>query len=608
MAGETIRDLVIRLKVEQQGTSLRVPGIDKAQKEADKAAKESAKEQEKIEKEKERVTLNRIKLVARMQKEQADKQAEVQEQSKKMREKEEADLEAFQKKTQENAIKTKESLMASGEGAFHLVRGLTLLTANEKDLAQLVRTLAMVQGAYDVFKGTRAVIEGVTVAVAGLRAAQTAQSAASSAAAASNTATAASNIAVGTTAFGAALGVAALGIALAAIPIAAVLIGGFILLSQWLKHNREEFNKNIKASDAFWGRFHENIAISIERTQQDAQISADSFARKIAGIKSVIQFGNLREQQEERELDTAKLIRENYKRRIADEKKLFAETAKNIKAAKEIIAVKFAPGQDPKFEERKLQAQKGVEAGKQLVAEGQQILQRVRERLAKGASLNPSQVDVAILKGANSALVRRIEHEKTLLSLVSEQKRQKEAALQIEQKLLDQALASNKVAQAKLQTAILEKTNAQERFGLMAPEEQVEAFRIASLKAEDRSFEEKKRFAELTGGAGAKADLASAAQQRAAASGFDVVSREAGFDHSIKAAEEVAKKAKQAADAQTDEFTEAAKSFDKFEKNATEGFRFITKTVNKLVDQQIKFQRDMELVLRKFEAGQQKAR
>jgi hypothetical protein len=60
-------------------------------------------------------------------------------------------------------IRVGDSLKNAGEGAFTLARGIAFLSADsEKELQQIIKNVAMVQGAFDIFKGGFEVTKGLT--------------------------------------------------------------------------------------------------------------------------------------------------------------------------------------------------------------------------------------------------------------------------------------------------------------------------------------------------------------------------------------------------------------------------------------------------------------
>ena len=66
-------------------------------------------------------------------------------------------------------LKAGEAMKATGEGAFTLARGIAFLSASsEKEMQKMVQNIAMVQGGFDVFKGSIETIKGVVEATRAL--------------------------------------------------------------------------------------------------------------------------------------------------------------------------------------------------------------------------------------------------------------------------------------------------------------------------------------------------------------------------------------------------------------------------------------------------------
>lgn len=78
----------------------------------------------------------------------------------------------------ESSIRAAEGFRTAGDGLFTMARGLVLLGASQEDIDQLVKKLALVQGGFDVFKGSVDVVKGVYEGTKALTVATTAYSAA----------------------------------------------------------------------------------------------------------------------------------------------------------------------------------------------------------------------------------------------------------------------------------------------------------------------------------------------------------------------------------------------------------------------------------------------
>lgn len=135
-----------------------------------------------------------------------------------------------------------ESLKQTGEGVFTLARGIAFLTtSSDTDFRKQLETIAKFQGAFDVFKGGVETVSGLSKAYTALTAATTVQTAA-------NTGLAASNTAVAVTGSAAA---AAMGSLLVTLGPAALLIGGAALILSQLELPDEEVNRTTDALAKF---------------------------------------------------------------------------------------------------------------------------------------------------------------------------------------------------------------------------------------------------------------------------------------------------------------------------------------------------------------------
>ena len=149
MADTTYRDVVVRIALKQTKARLEAPDVAPA-----KAAIE------KVDKAVERAT-NEIagysKEISKSYKQTAEAVEKVS--------KEQAELNKIHLEAVDNNIRVADSLKAAGEGAFTLARGLAFVSAStEEDFQQALKTIAKVQGAYDIFKGVVEVTRGVAEA------------------------------------------------------------------------------------------------------------------------------------------------------------------------------------------------------------------------------------------------------------------------------------------------------------------------------------------------------------------------------------------------------------------------------------------------------------
>lgn len=277
MAGETIRDAVIRIRLEQINKELKVEA-GTAGKTVEEFEKKSAKSMGTAEK--------------------AARDAEAQ-QKKLNKEYENAarDVDEYGKKQVESNLKAADSFKTLAEGTFTVVRGLTLMgVAGEEDMQKVVQGVAQAQATFDLFKGSLDIVKGFVEGVDALRTAQDAAKAstaaaatveqlktvvtvesatASSAAAAAGTAQAAANTAVGTTATGAAAGMTALQIATGPVGVTflavSAAIAGLVFYLRSL-NDSEERNRRLE-EDAITRR--RRLADETERLKRVSQSAAE---------------------------------------------------------------------------------------------------------------------------------------------------------------------------------------------------------------------------------------------------------------------------------------------------------------------------------------------
>lgn len=156
MPGETIKDVVVRIALQAVKTKIPVPDIKPAVQETDKLAKTVSEKFTQLEN-------------------------KVQESEKAVQ-----DLAKAERKAAENArtvreetIKAGEALKTAGDGAFTLARGLAFVSAStEVDFQQALRTIAQVQGAFDIYRGLIDVTKGLSDARKALTAVTNVQTAA----------------------------------------------------------------------------------------------------------------------------------------------------------------------------------------------------------------------------------------------------------------------------------------------------------------------------------------------------------------------------------------------------------------------------------------------
>ena len=141
---DVIRDVVVRIGVEQKTDRIKTPDFKDATKSADKFTDAVEKSLESLGKTFEEVTSDLDKL----DKEIADTTPTTQQ---------------WGQTVSDESLKVGEGLKAATEGAFTLARGVAFMAAsNEEDFQKVVQNIAMVQGGFDAFKGSIEMIKGVT--------------------------------------------------------------------------------------------------------------------------------------------------------------------------------------------------------------------------------------------------------------------------------------------------------------------------------------------------------------------------------------------------------------------------------------------------------------
>jgi len=141
---DVIRDVVVRIGVEQKTDRIKTPDFKDATKSADKFTDAVEKSLESLGKTFEEVTSDLDKL----DKEIADTTPTTQQ---------------WGQTVSDESLKVGEGLKAATEGAFTLARGVAFMAAsNEEDFQKVVQNIAMVQGGFDAFKGSIEMIKGIT--------------------------------------------------------------------------------------------------------------------------------------------------------------------------------------------------------------------------------------------------------------------------------------------------------------------------------------------------------------------------------------------------------------------------------------------------------------
>lgn len=204
---ETIRDVVVRITLDQVQTSLKVPNttaFKDALKSVDKTSAGVASNAQS--------RMNLVKTNTQKTAEEARKE-----------------LAKLGDDLTDLQLKSLESFRTMGDGMFTLARGAAFLSSSsEEDFQAMLKTITAVQGGFDLFRGTvdtvKGVIEGTRAVTAIFTATETANTIATNANTSAKAANAAANVTVGTTATGAVAPVTALSVAMGPIGIAAIAI------------------------------------------------------------------------------------------------------------------------------------------------------------------------------------------------------------------------------------------------------------------------------------------------------------------------------------------------------------------------------------------------
>jgi len=255
MATETIRDVVIRLRLEQEETKLKVPGAKEAVKEVNNF-NTSIKNTNTSIKNVNADIKNTKTVINVFNTEIKNTTASFE---KLGREAEDTSV-----KIKENMLKAGEGFKAAGEGAFTLARGIAFISAStEEDFQKSLQTIVRVQGAFDLFKGSIETVKGLSDGIKALRAA-------SAAAAIQQAALAAGNTAVATTGTAAATSMTALNVALGPVGLAVIGIGVGVAA--------------LAAAWAFFSNKGPADAKKTEKALKGIETQAESTARAIASI------------------------------------------------------------------------------------------------------------------------------------------------------------------------------------------------------------------------------------------------------------------------------------------------------------------------------------
>lgn len=143
---ETIRDVVVKIRLEQVDTKLKAPDTDAIKKAVQEYAKTTQETNRKV-----------AESYRKSREEVATLRKQVEELTKKIEEQGQASEESS-KKTTESNMKVSESFQAIGEGALVAGRGVALLSVNSENLAGAMEKVAKAQGVFDIFKGTTQIL------------------------------------------------------------------------------------------------------------------------------------------------------------------------------------------------------------------------------------------------------------------------------------------------------------------------------------------------------------------------------------------------------------------------------------------------------------------
>lgn len=254
---ETIRDVVVRIALKQLDTKLEAPDLSAPKREIDDLDKSVDEAKKTVEDLGEAFEDQQKKAT-----DAAQKAAEA------------ARTQAT--KVEEANQKQVDSFVKLGDSVFTAARGVAFLGASsDENFTKMLRTIAKVQGAFDLFKGTVGLIRGTVDALQAMRTA-------AAVAATANTALAVSNTAVATTGTAAAVAMTALNVALGPIGIAFLAIGAavglFLTVFSDIGDEAEEGGQDV---DVLIGKverlaqIRESVALAairLDKSQSDAQL------------------------------------------------------------------------------------------------------------------------------------------------------------------------------------------------------------------------------------------------------------------------------------------------------------------------------------------------
>lgn len=166
----------------------------------------------------------------------------------------------------DDTLKASEGFRTAGEGAFTLARGIAFVgIASEEDLQKVIQTVAKVQGAFDIFKGGIDVVKGLTEGTHALRLVTTSAAVAQGGLARANTA-------VATTAAVATVSMGTLMAVLGPLALAAAAVGVAFLI---FKDAPEDIGNTTEAAEKLRKKLNDIASL------------------KIKGIDLLLEFGDL---------------------------------------------------------------------------------------------------------------------------------------------------------------------------------------------------------------------------------------------------------------------------------------------------------------------------
>lgn len=255
--GDVIRDVTIRVKIDQLDFTLKVPNVEQVNAALDKTNESIRTVSSTIEQSYSKLISASAASAEASKQAAATELANIQvieqktaiatkseETIRKEQEKSAQDASKFRDQATKSQIEVADKLKGSAEGVFVLARGIAFLSTNsEKDFEQVLRNVAKVQGAFDLFKGS---VDAVKNLYEAYRALKTAQEAAAASQLALNAATTAGSVANSTAAATAGTAAAALNpISLAVIGVTLAVGAGALA---W-KHYSDEAKKSKEAEE-----------------------------------------------------------------------------------------------------------------------------------------------------------------------------------------------------------------------------------------------------------------------------------------------------------------------------------------------------------------------